>query len=188
MARPKSDDKRSAIMLAATHAIVAQGLGASTATIAKAAGISNGSLFTYFETKAALYNQLYFELKCEMGAAALQGFSSRAPLRDQLEGLWTRWAYWAMAHPEARRAMALLHVCDDVAPATHAALRQEMAPVVTLLEQVRANGPMKDVSLAYIGSMMSALIDTTMDFMLQDRENAGVHCKAGFEALWRMLN
>ena len=31
------------------------GLGAPTATIAKEAGVSNGSLFTYFETKADLF-------------------------------------------------------------------------------------------------------------------------------------
>ncbi|RYD40674.1 MAG: TetR/AcrR family transcriptional regulator, partial [Verrucomicrobiaceae bacterium] len=52
MARPKSNDKRAAIMDAAVRVIVAQGLSAPTATIAKEAGISNGSLFTYFETKA----------------------------------------------------------------------------------------------------------------------------------------
>ncbi len=54
MARPKSDDKRSAIVSAAIRVIAGQGLGAATATIAKEAGVSNGSLFTYFETKADL--------------------------------------------------------------------------------------------------------------------------------------
>ena len=54
MARPKSDDKRDAILAAATRVIAAQGLSAPTAAIAKEAGVSNGSLFTYFETKADL--------------------------------------------------------------------------------------------------------------------------------------
>ena len=73
MARPKSDDKRSAIIAAAIHVIVKEGLSAPTATIAREAGIANGSLFTYFETKADLYNQLYLELKAEMAGAALEG-------------------------------------------------------------------------------------------------------------------
>jgi AcrR family transcriptional regulator len=51
MARPKSDEKRSAILEAATRIIVAQGLSAPTAGIAKEAGVANGSLFTYFEQK-----------------------------------------------------------------------------------------------------------------------------------------
>lgn len=58
MARPKSDEKRNAILEAATRVIVAQGLSAPTAGIAKEADIANGSLFTYFETKADLFNHL----------------------------------------------------------------------------------------------------------------------------------
>src|SRR4029077_2176532 len=36
-------------------------------------GVANGSLFTYFETKADLFNQLYLELKGGMASAALDG-------------------------------------------------------------------------------------------------------------------
>ena len=71
MARPKSDDKRSAILAAATAVIVRQGLSAPTAVIAKEAGVANGSLFTYFPTKANLFNALYLELKQAMAAASL---------------------------------------------------------------------------------------------------------------------
>jgi AcrR family transcriptional regulator len=39
-------------MSAAIRVIASEGPGAPTATIAKEAGVSNGSLFTYFETKA----------------------------------------------------------------------------------------------------------------------------------------
>jgi AcrR family transcriptional regulator len=47
-------EKRSAILEAAAHVFVAEGLSAPTAGIAKAAGVANGSLFIYFETKADL--------------------------------------------------------------------------------------------------------------------------------------
>jgi AcrR family transcriptional regulator len=43
-------------MTAATRVIAAQGLSAPTAVIAREAGVANGSLFTYFETKADLIN------------------------------------------------------------------------------------------------------------------------------------
>ena len=64
--RPRSDEKRSAILQAATRVIVMQGLSAPTAGIAKEAGVANGSLFTYFETKTDLFNHPYLELKAEM--------------------------------------------------------------------------------------------------------------------------
>ena len=109
-ARPKSEDKRNALMAAATRVIVAQGLSAATAVIAKEAGISNGSLFTYFKTKAELFNELYLELKTEMATASLQALPAKALLREQFARLWLNWMRWATKSPEKRRALALLGV------------------------------------------------------------------------------
>jgi AcrR family transcriptional regulator len=72
MSRPRSDKKRSAILEAATRIIVMQGLSAPTAGIAKEAGVANGSLFTYFETKTDLLNHLYLVIKAEMASATLK--------------------------------------------------------------------------------------------------------------------
>src|ERR1700677_2811947 len=108
MARPRSDEKRSAIMSAAIHVIASQGWGAATATIAKEAGVSNGSLFTYFQTKADLFNQLYIELKTEMASAALDGLPTEGDTREQMLHLWTGWLRWATSCPEKRRTLAHL--------------------------------------------------------------------------------
>jgi AcrR family transcriptional regulator len=48
MARVRSSEKRSAILEAAVHEIARSGLGASTAEIARSAGVAAGTLFTYF--------------------------------------------------------------------------------------------------------------------------------------------
>ena len=69
MARPKSDDKRNAILAAATQVVAEQGVGAPTATIARVAGVAEGTLFTYFATKDELLNRLYLELKLELSQA-----------------------------------------------------------------------------------------------------------------------
>ncbi len=108
MVRIKSQERRTAIMDAATRVIAQQGLGAPTALIAKEAGVSNGSLFGYFETKAELLNQLYVELKMEMGASATGGLPVEAELRVQLAHLWTGWLRWAVASPDKRRVLAQL--------------------------------------------------------------------------------
>src|SRR5580698_2013431 len=104
MARPRSDDRRSAIMSAAARVIAAQGLGAPTAVIAQEAGVANGSLFTYFETKADLFNQLYLELKAELAFVSLKGLPATADIRKQMFHMWSRSMDWAMANPEKRRA------------------------------------------------------------------------------------
>ena len=95
MARPRSDDKRNAIIAAAIRVIAAEGPGGATATIAKEGGVSNGSLFTYFETKADLFNQLYLELKAEMAAVALDAMPIDDDARAKMRHVWMRWVRWA---------------------------------------------------------------------------------------------
>src|SRR5271170_125 len=121
MARPKSEDKRNAIMAAATRVIATHGLSASTAMIAQEAGVANGSLFTYFETKADLLNQLYLELKTELASVALEGLPVEAELREQFFHVWSKWMGLAVSHPEKRRALSRLHVSEEITPATRAA-------------------------------------------------------------------
>jgi len=187
MARPKSEDKRNAIMAAATRVIVTHGLSAPTALIAKEAGVPNGSLFTYFETKADLFNQLYLELKAGMASAALEGLPAEAELRDQMFHLWSNWMTWAVENPEKRRALTQLGVSDEITPASRTAGHKTMARLGELMERSRANGPLRNAPMAFVAAMMTSLAEATMDFMILDTTDAKKHCKAGFDALWRVV-
>lgn len=155
--------------------------------IAKEAGVSNGSLFTYFETKSDLFNRLYIELKTEMASAALDELKVDSELREQLLSVWTHWLRWATASPEKRRTIAHLDVSAEITAASHQAARQTMMGIARLLEQCREHGPMKSEPLEFMVAMMSALADTTIDFMLHDSTNADHHCQTGFDALWRII-
>lgn len=187
MAKPRSAEKRNAIMAAAARVIASQGLGAPTAVIAREAGVANGTLFTYFETKAELFNQLYLELKAEMAFAALKGLPRTAELREQMFHVWTRSMEWAMSHPEKRRALAQLGVSDEITPASRMAGHKTMAGVAELLERSRAGGPLRDAPMDFVVAIMNAVGDATMDFMIHDPAHAKKHAKAGLETLWRML-
>lgn len=188
MARPRNDDRRSAIMLAAIRVIASQGLGAPTATIAKEAGISNGSLFTYFETKADLLNQLYVELKAEMAATALEGLPSESDIRMQMLHAWSHWLRWATSYPEKRQALTHLGVSGDITSESRQTASDALAGIGILLERSRENGPMRDAPLGFVFAMVDAMADATIDFMIHDPANADKHCMVAFDALWRMVN
>jgi len=187
MARPLSDEKRNALMRAATRVIVTQGLGAQTAVIAREAGVASGSLFTYFETKKVLFNELYLELKAEMASAALENRPRNASLRKQLFSVWSNWMHWVISDPDKRRALAQLSVSEEITPETRALCHKPMAGIAELLERCRAAGPMHEASMSFVLSVMNSLAETTMDFMLQDPKEAEKHCQVGFDALWRVL-
>jgi AcrR family transcriptional regulator len=187
MPRPKSDEKRIAILEAATRVIVMQGLSAPTMVIAKEAGVANGSLFTYFATKTDLFNQLYLDLKMEM-ASGTMNLPVDAEVREQFLHLWKKWMNWAVSNPDKRRAFAQLSVSDEITLETRAAGHKMMAPVADLLERARAHGPMQKVPKGFQVALMNSVAEATMDFMTQDPANAKKHSKEGFDALWRMLS
>lgn len=187
MARPRSDDKRNAIIAAAVRVIISHGLSAPTALIAKEAGVSNGTLFVYFKTKAELFNQLYLELKTEMSSTLLEGMPTNESIRNQVHHMWLRWMAWARANPNSRRALALLAVYEEMTPETRAIAQQKMASLGELLEQCRSKGALKDSPMPFVAQIMTAVAESTMDFMIQDPKNADKHCEAGFEAIWRAI-
>jgi AcrR family transcriptional regulator len=188
MAKPKSPDKRNKLLEAATRVIVLHGLGASTALIAKEAGVSSGSLFTYFETKADLFNELYLEIKSEMASIALQGVPANAKTEDEFYHLWVSMTRWAVSNPEKRRVLAQLAVCEEITQATRDTGHKFMANVAQIIDRSRANGPLCDAPMAFAMAIINSVADTTMDFMVQEPQNADRHCELGFRALWRMLN
>jgi len=187
MARPRSDEKRSAIMSAAIRVIASKGLGAATATIANEAGVSNGSLFTYFGTKADLFNHLFIDLKTEMATAALDGLPAEDDIREQMLHIWSHWLGWAISCPEKRRTLAHLAVSDDITLESHQTASRTGAGIAELLERSRENGPMRDAPLGFVAVLMSALADATIDFIIRDPANADEHRAAAFEALWRVV-
>lgn len=187
MARPRSDTRRSTILSAAVRVIAAEGLSAATATIAKEAGVSNGSLFTYFPTKADLLNQLYVDIKKEMGAVILEGLSTESDLRSQMLHVWRHWVRWAVSSSEKRRVLEHLNLSDDITPETRAAGYETMAGVKALVERSRENGALRNAPLAFVLALVGSMADTTIDFMIKDPANADMHNNMGFEASWQML-
>lgn len=187
MPRPRSDDKRSAILAAATRIVVQDGLSATTAGIAKEAGIANGSLFTYFETKTELFNQLYIELKRELAEASLHRYPGDANLKEQLYHVWRNWSEWAVSNPEKRKALAQLNVSGEISQESRVLGAKAMTPVFDVVEKCRTMGALRKVSSAFAGALINGAAEATMDFMAQDPANARKHCKAGFDAIWRMI-
>lgn len=187
MARPRSDERRRAIMTAAVRIVSSQGLGAPTALIAKEAGVSNGSLFTYFETKADLLNQLYVDLKIEMAAVAVGGLPTESNTREQMRHVWSCWLHWAAAYPDKRRTLARLGVSDDVTADSHRIGSRALSGIAKLVEVSCAEGPMRKAPRGLVMAVLSAVADATVDFMVRDPANADAHCTAAFEAVWRMI-
>src|ERR1700730_13374138 len=118
MARPLSEDKRTAILVTATEVVAVLGVRARTAKIAKGAGAREGTLFTYSANKGELLNRLYLELKMDLRDAVIAGYPAGKSLIDRSRHFWDRYIGWGSAHPLKRRAMRQLAVSDRITEET----------------------------------------------------------------------
>src|ERR1700721_2321056 len=100
MARPKSEEKRNRLLSVATEVFAKNGLSASTASITNAAGMAEGTLFIYFRGKDDFINELYPEIKQELGEAMLSQYPSKGSIRSRIKHVWDRFIDWGMENPD----------------------------------------------------------------------------------------
>lgn len=188
MTRPRSGDKRNAILAAATNIIAEQGLSAPTAKIARAAGVADGSLFTYFPDKDDLLNQLYIELKADMRkrmtSSSPHSRSQPRGLKQQARHVWDGYIDWGISFPAKRRAMAQLTVSDRITAKSRLAGTEGFDDATSVMQQITARGGLRDRPSAFASSIMVSLAETTMDFISRYPKQAGRYRDAGFEAFW----
>ncbi|AOJ29562.1 TetR/AcrR family transcriptional regulator [Burkholderia seminalis] len=190
MARPRSPDKHEAILAAAARALAEDGATATTARIARLAGVAEGTVFTYFETKDALLNALYLSLKADMREAMMTGFPEHAPVEQAVRHAWNGYVSWGVANPDGRRALQQLGVSGRIDDAHRAAGAEGFGGISTLLrEQVAASGALnRDEAHAFCAALFTSIAETAMESIARDPARADAYREAGFRALWAVLH
>jgi AcrR family transcriptional regulator len=184
MAKPKSEDKRNAIVFAATQVFAERGLGAPTAAITSAAGIAEGSLFTYFKTKDELINALYREIKLELADAMMTGFPRKKSVRHRLEHVWNGYVEWGVANPNQQRVLKQIQVWAGLTEESKKAGQAPFAEIQRTAEDAVTQRIYRDIPQAFIGAALAALAEMTMEFVAKEPERAEMYRTSGFEMLW----
>jgi AcrR family transcriptional regulator len=187
MARPRSDDKRQAILESATEMVAELGVGAPTAKIAKGADVAEGTLFTYFATKDELLNQLYLEIKTDLRDAMMAGYPSGQSLARRCRLVWDGYIGWGSANPLKRKAARQLAVSDRITDASRKIVGNLFGEFNALMRECAEGGPLKDQPTAFVSSILSAIAETTMEFIARERKRARQYTAAGFKAFWKAV-
>ena len=187
MARPRSEDKRNAILDAATKVFAEQGASAPTARIARQAGVAEGTLFTYFESKDVLLNELYLTLKSGLREQMLEGYPHRASIRERARHAWNGYVDWGVAHPDGRKVMAQLTVSERITDDSKAAGSAPFGGVQDMLKEAKAKGVLSDVSPGFVGALLSSMAEVTISFIEREPKRAEAYRVAGFEAFWNAI-
>ena len=184
MAKPKSEDPRNAILSAATRVFAERGLGAPTAAITSAAGVAEGSLFTYFKTKDELVNALYREIKLELADAMMSGFPRKRTVRHRLEHVWNHYVDWGVANIDQQKVIKQIQVWGGLTGESKKAGLAPFAEMERMAEDAVTQRIFMDVPQPFIAAALSAL-EMTMESMRREPEKAELYRVAGFEMLWQ---
>lgn len=184
MARPKSEDKQNAILSAATAVFAERGLGAATSSVSAAAGVAEGTLFTYFKTKDDLLNALYRDIKLDLADAMMSAFPRKASVSARLRHVWDRYIDWGLANPVRHRVLKQLEVWNGLTAESKTAGLAPFAEIQRMAEDAVAQRAIQDLPQRFISAAMSALSDTVMTLVRDDPERADSYRNAGFAMLW----
>jgi AcrR family transcriptional regulator len=187
MAKPKSEDKHNAILNAATEVFAERGLGAATAAISRAAGVAEGTLFTYFATKDELINALYREIKLDLADAMMSDFPRRASIRDRLQHVWDRYVTWGVDSPLQEKVLRQMNVWVGLTEESKQAGISPFLEIEKMAQAAVAQRIIVDRPLDFIRAAMNALADMTMDFMRRDPQQAEMYRTTGFAMLWAAI-
>ena len=187
MARPKSDDKREAILSAAIAVFAAHGLSAPTSAVSGAAQVAEGTLFTYFPTKDDLLNAVYRDIKLGLADVLVSGFARKKDLRSKLQHVWDFYVNWGVDNANRRQVLAQLQISDKLTKETKAIASAPFAGINVTFQEAIANGAVRDIPQEFATAALEALAQATMELMTSHPAMAARYRTLGFETLWNGL-
>jgi AcrR family transcriptional regulator len=186
MARPKSDDKRKAILDAAMEVFAERGIAhAPTSAISQAAGVAEGSLFTYFKNKDELMNELYRELRAELDRE-LAGYPYKADACTRLRFIWDRFLDLAKSQPKRLNVLKQLRASGRL-------LKDAETPNIAITEMLHttkeaAEGAnLESASAEYLVLLMRAHAEATVEYIAVHPDQEAICRELGFNFIWKGL-
>ncbi len=107
---------REKLLEAATRVFLEHGFGAASMDLVRQeAGVSNGSLYHHFPTKARLADALYAHTLRDFHAALMEPIRGRASAQTGVKGMIRVYVDWVVKHPDRARLLHELRRSVDLA-------------------------------------------------------------------------
>ncbi|MDP2562323.1 TetR/AcrR family transcriptional regulator [Psychrobium sp. 1_MG-2023] len=164
--------------------------GTSTASIARHAGVANGTLFHHFTTKEELVLALYIAIKQELAEVLSSSHCTDTAIEAQAKALWNSALDWAIAQPKK------LQFCQQVSslqmldrPTRELTMTQELSQIMQLINQgieqnVLANLPLELI----INHCHAQFFSTCQLFIDNESVQEDIHYRdSAFHLFWHAL-
>lgn len=180
---------RDRLLQAATKVFLAQGFtAASMDMVRQEAGVSNGSLYHHFPTKALLADALYAHTLRDFHAALLQPIAGKASAQAGVKGLMRAYIQWVLQHPDQARLLHALRRGGDVTHGAEISEANEHAfgALQTWIEQRMEAGEMRAMPFhLWMALVFSPAMSLTQRWVSQPTPAVAPKVRAALEhAAW----
>jgi AcrR family transcriptional regulator len=184
----KIKNKKEAIMESALELFTTEGFdNTSTASISKNAGVATGTLFTYFENKVDLINELYLSTKKELFGVLLPVEVPDEFTIDFARKIWSTMIRWGLDNPTKMRFIIQYSSSPYISKLTWDGIDAEMEMTRNMFSKAVDDGIIKDLSLDYLGYITTSHIYATIIFMITNGIDDDDFIERVFPTMWDML-
>jgi AcrR family transcriptional regulator len=161
--KDRSQDKKAAVFEAALELIAEQGFtGAPMSQIAERADVGVGTIYRYFANKDDLINALYLDIKADLTASVMRGYSDKMAVRDALKLVLRNVVQFFADHPAELSFMEQYDNSPVITDATREGTSRMIGPIWDLFERAKAQNLLRDlpfeVGLAIVGGAILSLV------------------------------
>jgi AcrR family transcriptional regulator len=180
---------RDRLLDAATKVFLAQGFtAASMDLVRQEAGVSNGSLYHHFPTKALLADALYAHTLRDFHTALLQPIAGKTSAQAGVKGLMRAYIQWVLQHPDQARLLHALRRGGDVTDGAeiNAANEHAFGALQTWIEQRMEAGEMRTMPFhLWMALVFSPAMSLTQRWVSQPTPAVAPKVRAALEhAAW----
>lgn len=174
MARPKSEDKKQALLEAATVAFAQSGIAASTSAIARSAGVAEGTLFRYFATKDELLNELYLAIKLRLVRTMIAGLDpdEKRP-KENARNIWNSYIDWGVRNPMEHKAIRRMALSERITDETRRQVKESFPELNEMCQLSVKEIFLSEAYRAFGDALFLSLAETTIEFPATIRSAPG---------------
>ncbi len=158
-----------------------------TSKITKHAKVSTGTLFNYFESKDALIDQVYLQLRQEQMRHIAADYPEHASIKARAEHIWFRYIDWGVRHQIRYQLLQQMKLSDLISQEAQQRSMGDWAFAKTLTDEAIESGTYKGISAEYLGlliiSQLNAAVSYATAHNLTDMPLTK-HITRSFEVFW----
>jgi hypothetical protein len=115
-------------------------------------------------------------------------YPNNSDLQTQMFYIWQSYLDWSLDAPLKRKVMAQLSTSEQITEQSKHIGMQTFCDFTKTIQEHIDDGKLRDYPPLFIGSILGALAEVTLNFIAQDTSQADLYRKSGFEAFWHAVS